>query len=75
MVIEPLRDELHRQIGALPADVLAEVADFTASVIRLARLTAVDPAVDPTVIQAKLGEIGPDRLKSIQRRLVTWLQT
>lgn len=37
MAIDPLRDELHRQIDALPADVLAEVADFTAFVIERRR--------------------------------------
>ena len=37
MVIDPLRDELHQQIDALPADVLAEVADFTAFVIERRR--------------------------------------
>lgn len=42
----------------------------TASVIRLARLAAVDPAV----IRARLGEIGPDRLTQVRRRLVAWLE-
>ena len=41
-----------------------------ASVIRLARLATVDA----TVIQAKLGEIGPDRLANIRGRLIAWLQ-
>lgn len=42
----------------------------TASVIRLARLTAVDPIV----IHAKLGEIGSDRLASVRLRLISWLK-
>jgi hypothetical protein len=39
MALEPLRDELHHQIDNLPADVLAEVADFTAFVIERRRHT------------------------------------
>ena len=38
MAVEPLRAELHQQIDALPVDVLAEVADFTAFVIERRRL-------------------------------------
>jgi mRNA interferase MazF len=54
-----------------PAD-----ADFpatklkTASVVRLARLAAVDPSV----IRAKLGAIDPDRLTKIRGRLSEWLK-
>lgn len=41
-----------------------------ASVIRLARLTSIEPAL----IAARLGEIAPERLKAIKQRLINWLQ-
>jgi len=50
-------------------------ADFTSSglktrsVIRLARLVSVDD----TVINARLGEISPERLRRIKKRLADWL--
>jgi mRNA interferase MazF len=40
------------------------------SVIRLARLATVEPAV----IAARLGSISPDRLTRICNRLVSWLK-
>lgn len=40
------------------------------SVIRLARLATVEPAV----IAARLGAISPDRLTRIRNRLVSWLK-
>lgn len=40
------------------------------SVVRLARLATVEPAV----IAARLGSISPDRLTSIRNRLVSWLK-
>jgi len=39
------------------------------SVVRLARLTAVDPAI----INAKLGYVAPERLQTIKKRLAGWL--
>lgn len=38
MAGDPLRAELHQQIDALPVDLLAEVADFTAFVLARRRL-------------------------------------
>jgi mRNA interferase MazF len=40
------------------------------SVIRLARLAAVDPSVIP----ARLGSIPPARLRALRQRLGAWLQ-
>lgn len=40
------------------------------SIIRLARLATVEPAV----IAARLGSISPDRLTRIRNRLVSWLK-
>lgn len=40
------------------------------SVVRLARLAMVEPAV----IAARLGSISPDRLTRIRNRLVSWLK-
>lgn len=40
------------------------------SVVRLARLATVEPAV----IAARLGSISPDRLTRIRSRLVSWLK-
>ncbi|MBK6431691.1 MAG: type II toxin-antitoxin system PemK/MazF family toxin [Anaerolineae bacterium] len=40
------------------------------SVIRLARLATVDPAI----IEARLGSISPDRLARIRNRLTSWLK-
>ena len=51
-------------------------ADFSSSglkarsIIRLARLVSVDEAV----ITARLGEISPERLRRIKKRLVDWLK-
>ena len=51
-------------------------ADFTSSglkarsVIRLARLVSVDMAV----INARLGEISPERLRRVKGRLADWLK-
>ena len=42
----------------------------TRSVIRLARLTSVEPSI----ISARLGRISPERLKIIKSRLIEWLQ-
>ncbi len=42
----------------------------TRSVIRLARLTSVEPSI----ISARLGRISPERLRVIKSRLVKWLQ-
>jgi mRNA interferase MazF len=41
------------------------------SVIRLARLASVEQSI----INARLGEITPERLKRLKNRLVDWLQT
>lgn len=43
----------------------------TRSVIRLARLATVDPAV----VEARLGSISPDRLRHIRSRIVAWLKS
>ncbi len=40
------------------------------SVVRLARLATVEPAV----VVARLGSISPDRLARIRTRLVSWLK-
>ena len=51
-------------------------ADFTSSglkarsIIRLARLVSVEDAV----VNARLGEISPQRLRRIKKRLVEWLE-
>mgnify|MGYP001581559775 CR=1 FL=1 len=42
----------------------------TRSVVRLARLTSVEP----TTISARLGRISSERLKVIKSRLIEWLQ-
>jgi mRNA-degrading endonuclease toxin of MazEF toxin-antitoxin module len=42
----------------------------TRSVIRLARLATVEPSV----IEAKLGSISPDRLTRIRTRMADWLK-
>lgn len=42
----------------------------TRSVIRLARLTSVEPSI----ISARLGRISPERLQVIKSRLIEWLQ-
>lgn len=53
----------------------AKDADFTSSglkarsVIRLARLVSVEE----TVINARLGDISPDRLRRIKKRLMDWI--
>ncbi|MBX3059961.1 MAG: type II toxin-antitoxin system PemK/MazF family toxin [Anaerolineae bacterium] len=39
------------------------------SAVRLARLATVEPSV----INARLGHIAPDRLQQIRKRLVNWL--
>ena len=41
------------------------------SVVRLARLASVES----TVINARLGQISPDRLQNIRNRLSKWFQT
>lgn len=41
------------------------------SVIRLARLTSVDPSV----VNARLGTISQERLERIRERLIGWMQT
>ena len=54
-----------------PAD-----ADFASSglkarsVVRLARLVSVDE----TIINARLGEISPERLRRVKKRLTDWLK-
>ncbi len=42
----------------------------TSSVFRLSRITSVDPSV----INARLGEISPERLHQIRNRIVQWFQ-
>ena len=42
----------------------------TRSVIRLARLTSIEPSI----ISARLGRISPERLQVIKSRLIKWLQ-
>ncbi|MCA9935879.1 MAG: type II toxin-antitoxin system PemK/MazF family toxin [Ardenticatenaceae bacterium] len=42
----------------------------TRSFIRLARLTSVDPSI----INARLGHISPERLRQIRKRLADWLK-
>ncbi len=41
------------------------------SVIRLSRLATVEPSV----VNARLGEISPERLNEVKKRLIRWLKS
>jgi mRNA interferase MazF len=66
----------YQEIPDFDEAIAPQDADFTSSglkvrsVIRLARLVSVEE----TVINARLGEISPERLRRIKKRLAKWLE-
>ena len=52
-----------------PGDIFAKTKLKERSIIRLARLVAVEPSV----IEARLGTISEGRLRRVRQRLIDWL--